>query len=82
LNTVKNFGDFRYHYRIGKQLSSGKYGDVRSVAHIKTGHEAAVKIYNKERMSPYAIDSLYNELTILKELTHPNTLKLYEFFED
>ena len=29
LKSIKNFGDFRYHYKIGKKLADACHGEVR-----------------------------------------------------
>jgi len=33
-------------------------------------------------MDDYQKRTFYNEITVLKDLDHPNIIKMYEFFED
>jgi len=40
----------------------------------------AVKIINKQNLAEYEKEKLMNEIDILKQLDHPNILKLFEFF--
>ena len=42
----------------------------------------AVKIINKLSLAQYDKEKLLNEIDILKQMDHPNILKLYEFFQD
>lgn len=42
----------------------------------------AVKIINKKYLAEEEKLKLLNEIDILKQLDHPNILKLYEFFQD
>lgn len=50
--------------------------------HKNTGEVRAVKIMEKDHITPTERTRLRYEIDILKNLTHPNILKLYEVFED
>jgi len=41
-----------------------------------------VKIINKKCLEEEEKEKLLNEIQILKQMDHPNILKLYEFFQD
>lgn len=41
-----------------------------------------MKIINKKYLAEEEKMKLLNEIDILKQLDHPNILKLYEFFQD
>ena len=41
-----------------------------------------MKILKKAHMDPYETRMFFNEISILKDLDHPNIIKMYEFFED
>lgn len=41
-----------------------------------------MKIINKLSLAQYDKEKLLNEIDILKQMDHPNILKLYEFFQD
>ena len=65
-----------------KVLGQGSFGLVQSCMHKATGQKRAVKRLIKEKMSPNARIRLDYEIDILKNLDHPNILRLYEVFED
>jgi calcium-dependent protein kinase len=50
--------------------------------HRTTGAQRAVKVLRKSNMDEDEKRMLFNEINILKELDHPNIVKMYEFFED
>ena len=60
----------------------GAYGEVRKCLHKETKALRAVKIINKKCLAEDEKQKLLNEIDILKQLDHPNILKLYEFFQD
>jgi len=60
----------------------GAYGEVRKCLHKDTKALRAVKIINKKFLEAEEQAKLLSEISILKELDHPNILKLYEFFQD
>ena len=67
-----------------KDLGSGSYGVVKKV-YLKSNPETirAIKIIPKKLLIE-GVDSskLLDEILILKNIDHPNIMKLYEFFED
>eukprot|EP00347_Sterkiella_histriomuscorum_P014917 403359020 len=79
---TQNAGKLRDHYRIGKMLGSGAFGEVRMCVHRETGAQRAVKVLRKSHMDDDEKKMLFNEINILRELDHPNIVKMYEFFED
>lgn len=58
----------------------GAYGEVRKCLHKETKALRAVKIINKKYLAENEKERLLGEINILKQLDHPNILKLYEFF--
>ncbi len=70
----------------GKELNYsnilGGYGKVMKCVHKSSGEVRAVKIMEKEKISPPEQVRLKYEIDILKNLTHPNILRLFEVFED
>jgi calcium-dependent protein kinase len=73
---------FTEHYLIGQSLGTGAYGEVRKCRNIKTKQNRAVKILRKDRMDDFETKRLTNEIQLLRQVTHPNILKMYEFYED
>merc|ERR1719195_1075353 len=50
--------------------------------HRESGAQRAVKVLRKSHMDDDEKRMLFNEINILKEIDHPNIIKMYEFFED
>ena len=63
-------------------LCSGAYGEVRKCLNKDTKSLRAVKIINKKYLEEDEKAKLLSEINILKQMDHPNILKLYEFFQD
>mmetsp|Transcript_800 Transcript_800/g.734 ORF Transcript_800/g.734 Transcript_800/m.734 type:complete len:332 (+) Transcript_800:23-1018(+) len=69
-------------YKVGRTLGEGAYGKVYSVTHRNTGMVRAMKSIKKSAVSRDAEDTLFYEVSILRELDHPNIAKLYELYQD
>ncbi|GEQ71671.1 hypothetical protein JCM33374_g5357 [Metschnikowia sp. JCM 33374] len=78
-------------WRLGKTLGRGATGRVLLGVHQTTGQKAAVKVVSKSDLNeeyeqpqdrkgglPYGIE---REIIIMKLLTHPNVLRLYDVWE-
>lgn len=76
-------------WRLGKTLGRGATGRVLLATHDQTGQRAAVKVVLKLELNddypdgdagglPYGIE---REIIIMKLLTHPNVLQLYDVWE-
>lgn len=80
---VQNPKAFQEEYKIGKNLGSGAFGEVRKVIHRATNENRAVKIFRKDlAVSDSSQKKLMEEINILRSLDHPNIIRVYEFFED
>lgn len=75
------------HYTIGKLLGEGQFGEVY-VGTVKGGEEGnrgdlrAIKKIHKCLMDKGDHEEVFNEFTLLKQMDHPNILKMYEILED
>lgn len=76
-------------WKLGKTLGRGATGRVLLATHQTTGQKAAVKVVSKSELQdeetekngdglPYGIE---REIIIMKLLTHPNVLRLYDVWE-
>ena len=78
-------------WKLGKTLGRGATGRVLLATHQTTGQKAAVKVVSKSELHdddhkksaddaglPYGIE---REIIIMKLLTHPNVLRLYDVWE-
>ena len=69
-------------YRIGKLLGKGAFGRVNLGMHKLSGKFVAIKSINKKYMiDEDAHRKVMREVSILKQLRHPNVMRLYETFE-
>jgi calcium-dependent protein kinase len=68
------------HYQVVKKLGEGSYGSVYKVLCKLTRQERAMKIIRKSDVTDE--ENVFAELEVLKQLDHPNILKLYEVFEE
>jgi len=78
VNICKN-RDIREDYEIKREIGSGAYGIVYEGIHRATGERRAIKAMNKDQIEDK--EALENELMILKQLDHPNIVKLFEIYE-
>ncbi|KAF1577448.1 UNVERIFIED_CONTAM: Serine/threonine-protein kinase par-1, partial [Eudyptes robustus] len=49
--------------------------------HIPTGIDVAIKIIDKTALNPSSLQKLFREVRIMKQLDHPNIVKLYQVME-
>jgi len=74
--------DFSDRYRLdGTLLGEGCVGSVRQATRINTGEQVAIKSVLLQNISKDLSLELYNEVTIMQKLEHPNVVKLYETYE-
>jgi len=78
----KGAGTLRDAYKIGKVLGEGAFGEVRLCTHRESGEKRAVKVLRKDAMDEEETKAMQNEINILRDLDHPNIVKIYEYFED
>ena len=71
-------------YKEIEELGAGTFGIVKKVCLINNPETIrALKIIRKDRLiQGVDKEKLIDEILILKNLDHPNIMKLYEFFED
>ena len=72
------------NYDILKNLGKGSYGSVFKVKHKITGEIRAMKVIkNILPTNSNKIDNKFlREIQVLKELEHPNIIKIYEYYID
>lgn len=69
-------------YDIGGELGKGSYGVVYSAIHKITGEERAIKQIPKSKIKKEKFKRFINEVNALKQLDHPNIIKLFEVYEE
>eukprot|EP00916_Digyalum_oweni_P019570 GHVL01032579.1.p1 GENE.GHVL01032579.1~~GHVL01032579.1.p1 ORF type:complete len:476 (-),score=73.57 GHVL01032579.1:69-1496(-) len=70
----------KYYDMEARKLGQGTYGSVCKAVNKSTGAVRAVKTISKSQVKN--IDRFRQEIAIMKQLDHPNIIKLYETFED
>lgn len=63
-------------------VGSGAFATVKKAIERSTGETFAVKIISKRKVYSSGMDGVTRELNILKNLDHPNIVKLKAFYED
>ena len=73
----------RENYEIKELIGEGGYGQVRKITHRLTGEDRAVKIISKKSLkSQEDLETMQQEVSILRTLDHPNILKIHETYQD
>ncbi len=62
------------------KLGKGSYGSVYLCTHKRTKDEFACKVISMNRISSHYLRKLHAEIAIMKEVDHPNIVKLREVF--
>lgn len=70
----------KYDMSNSTALGSGSYGTVSTVRHRETGELFAMKVVKAH--TGESMESLRNEINVMKSLDHPNICKVLESFED
>ncbi|ULT91502.1 hypothetical protein L3Y34_009251 [Caenorhabditis briggsae] len=68
-------------YKLLKTIGKGNFAKVKLAKHVITGHEVAIKIIDKTALNPSSLQKLFREVKIMKQLDHPNIVKLYQVME-
>jgi calcium-dependent protein kinase len=78
---TQKFGDPSKYYKKIKDLGSGSFGSVYQAKNIVLDNIVAIKVI--EKVEDNMVDDLEikNEINILKSLSHPNIVKIYEFYD-
>uniref|UniRef100_A0A6P4ET70 Serine/threonine-protein kinase par-1 n=1 Tax=Drosophila rhopaloa TaxID=1041015 RepID=A0A6P4ET70_DRORH len=68
-------------YKIIKTLGKGNFAKVKLAIHVPTGREVAIKVIDKTQLNTSARQKLYREVEIMKQLNHPNIVRLFQVIE-
>lgn len=74
-------------YNLGRRIGSGSYGQVFEAVHIPSRGNRAIKVLNHAALPSNEINSMFNEMSLLKSLVsasqdHPNIIKIYEVVKE
>lgn len=73
---------FKDDYDLKETLGEGAFGVVGKCQNKDSKAIRAVKMLNKQKLSKDEVADIANEIEIIKELDHPNIVKVYETYED
>ena len=67
-------------YKPKKMLGSGSFGSVYEAKNTIFGNSVAMKVIKKDKDNELDEQEIRNEIDILRKLSHPNIVKIYEFY--
>ena len=71
------------NYEFIKTIGEGTFGKVKLAVHKLTAEQIAVKILEKSKIkSKKDLERIEKEIKYMKNLNHPNIVKIYEIFEN
>ena len=73
---------FTDDYELLETLGEGAFGKVGKCRNLQNDQIWAVKMISKGNMSKRELKELAKEIDIVKDLDHPNIMKMYESYED
>lgn len=78
----ERYTKFSNDYLKESKLGSGNFGEVIKVTQKSTSMKRAVKIIDKSKINKKDHEALLREIEVLKNMDHPNIVKIYEFYQD
>ncbi|CAD8154730.1 unnamed protein product [Paramecium octaurelia] len=75
--------NFHEAFQVSKMIGKGSFAKVYQATKKETNTQYAIKAFSKAYMQQQAkgIESMLNEIKIMRRLNHPNIVKLYEVHE-
>ncbi|KAM3141155.1 hypothetical protein pb186bvf_006760 [Paramecium bursaria] len=74
---------FHHMFKVFKKIGKGNFASVYLAERVDDGTQMAIKAFSKSAV--YAEENgkegLINEIQLMRELNHPNIMKLYEVYE-
>ena len=77
----EGMGDLYSNYELCNYIGKGGFGRVYKVHHKLSNQYRAMKIIQCKSISDNHSSTINKEINILKNLDHPNIIKVYEFYQ-
>eukprot|EP01029_Cantina_marsupialis_P007704 TRINITY_DN1872_c1_g1_i3.p1 TRINITY_DN1872_c1_g1~~TRINITY_DN1872_c1_g1_i3.p1 ORF type:complete len:510 (+),score=122.78 TRINITY_DN1872_c1_g1_i3:55-1584(+) len=75
-------GEIHDYFDFGIEMGIGMTGVVRKVTSFSSNKDYAMKCIEKRKVTKEELPQLRNEVEVLKELDHPNIIRLHASYED
>jgi len=79
---TEHYRNIKEIYKIEATLGKGNFATVKKAKNRTTGERFAVKVLSKKKMTEEDKAAMKVEIEILKQVDHPNIVKLIDVFED
>ncbi|GFY83679.1 protein kinase superfamily protein [Actinidia rufa] len=80
-STSRGGGRYVGDYVVGRQIGAGSFSVVWNARHKVHDTEVAIKEIVTERLNKKLHESLMSEIVILKQINHPNIIRLHDIIE-
>lgn len=67
---------------ISQRLGKGAYSEVFLAKHRISGILRCIKLTRKRNLMKAEDDAIFDEIKILRDMDHPNIMKVYEYYQD
>lgn len=74
--------DITLDYKFIRRFGFGSFSKVFLAEHILTGQLRCIKKMNKNDLTDTEQVDVLSEIQLLKEIDHPNVMKIFEYYED
>ena len=82
MESSSSFRNIKETYKIESTIGKGSFATVKKAKFRATGERFAVKVLSKKKMSDEDKIAMLTEIEILKQVDHPNIVKMVDVFED
>jgi len=79
---MEGYRNIKETYKIEGTIGKGSFATVKKAKNRATGVRYAVKVLSKKKMNEEDKIAMQTEIDILKQVDHPNVVKLIDVFED
>ena len=79
---MEGYRNIKETYKIEGTIGKGSFATVKKAKHRESGDRFAVKVLSKKKMNDDDKAAMQTEIDILKQVDHPNIVKLYDVFDE